>query len=154
MIVNIVPVVLVFRCQRKHTKAEKLRWQFSSVWSEFILLTRLYLNKWCNLTDWHMKGVTQHNYWCLHSGCTSARIGVRFRRTFVVWFFFVLFELKDTFCKPQLCHMNFTGALVWALCISVFAWMIFNWIFVSVLVSKKNLSNNTHNFPWSSYSAA
>lgn len=86
--------------------------------------------------------MTQHNHWCLHSGCTSARTGVGFRRTFAVWFF-VSFELKDTFCKPQL---YFTGALVWALiCLCMNHIQLDFSVLVSAFVSKKNLSN-THNF--------
>lgn len=37
-----------------HEKGGKPPWQFSSVWFEFILLTRLYLNKCCPLSYQHL----------------------------------------------------------------------------------------------------
>lgn len=64
-------------------KGWKVRSQFSFVWFQFILLTRRYLNKFCNLTDWHLNGLTQYSYWCLYSNFPSARLSATYWEAFV-----------------------------------------------------------------------
>lgn len=64
-------------------KGWKVRSQFSFVWFQFILLTRRYLNTFCNLTDWHLTGLTQYSYWCLYSNFSSARLSAAYWEAFV-----------------------------------------------------------------------
>lgn len=57
------------RCQRKHQKdGNGGNGSLGSIWFEFILLTRLYLNKWSHLSDWHQHKATHRPISLLFSG--------------------------------------------------------------------------------------
>lgn len=50
-------LALFSQCQRKHQKSGNRGGNSVLVWFEFILLTRRYLNKWCELSNWHLHEV-------------------------------------------------------------------------------------------------
>lgn len=79
MIVNTVPVVLVFCCQHKHTKGGKwgrnsVSFDFSlsfwpgGIWTSFVI---------------SLTGLTQYSYWCLYSNFSSARLSAAYWEAFV-----------------------------------------------------------------------